>query len=137
VLGLFFGGMFIGGVDVIDRKEDSVWFYGQAMVGPIAFGVDWIHQNKFKVIDPTTKQRRSANPDEGRGEDGIAVKGGKPPNEKSLGKVNELGTLFATIAGMLNFIVILDAGFPSRRRGAVSAGTAVSAGSGAAKEGTP
>jgi hypothetical protein len=116
VLGLFFGGMFIGGIDVIDSKEDRVWFFGQALVGPIAFGVDWAHQNKFKVIDPVTKQLRSANPDEGRDANGMAVKGGTPPNEKSLNKVNDLGTLFSTIAGMLNLVVILDAGWPSRRR---------------------
>lgn len=118
VLGLFFGGMFIGGIDVIDSREDRVWFFGQALVGPLAFGVDWAHQNKFKVTDPATKAVRSADPDEGRDAKGFAVKGGKPPNEKSIGKVNELGTLFATIAGMLNLIVILDAGFPSRRSGA-------------------
>jgi hypothetical protein len=116
VLSLFFGGMLIGGIDVIDSKEDRIWFFGQAMVGPLAFGVDWAHQNKFKVIDPATRQLRSANPDEGRGPDGVAVKGGKPPNEKSINKVNDLGTLYSTIAGMMNLIVILDAGWPSRRR---------------------
>lgn len=115
VLGLFFGGMFIGGIDVIDSREDRIWFFGQACVGPIAFGVDWAHQNKFKVIDPRTKQLRSANPDEGRDPKGFAVPGGTPPNEKSINKVNDLGTLFATIAGMMNLIVILDAGFPTRR----------------------
>lgn len=116
VLGLFFGGMFIGGIDVVDSKEDAVWFYGQALVGPLAFGVDWAHQEKFKVIDSSGKLR-SAFPDEGRDPmTGKAVPGGTPPNEKSIGKVNELGTLFATLAGMLNLVVILDAGFPARDR---------------------
>ena len=119
VLGLFFGGMFIGGIDVIDSKEDRVWFIGQALVGPVAFGVDWAHQNKFKVTDSNGKLR-SAYPNEGRGPDGKAVAGGTPPNQKSLNKVNDLGTLFSTIAGMLNLIVILDAGWPSRRRVAVA-----------------
>ncbi len=117
VLGLFFGGMLIGGIDVIDSREDRIWFFGQACVGPVAFGVDWVHQNKFKVIDPKTKQLRSANPDEGRDARGFAVAGGTPPNEKSINKVNDLGTLFATIAGMMNLIVVLDAGFPTRARG--------------------
>lgn len=116
VLGLFFGGLFIGGIDVVDSKEDRVWFFGQALVGPVAFGVDWVHQSQFKVIDPATKQLRSAYPDEGRDANGMAVKGGKPPNRKSLNKVNDLGTLYATIAGMLNLVCILDAGWPSRRR---------------------
>ncbi len=117
VLGLFFGGLFIGGIDVIDSREDRIWFFGQACVGPVAFGIDWAHQNKFKVIDPKTKQLRSANPDEGRDAKGFAVVGGSPPNEKSINKVNDLGTLFATIAGMMNLIVVLDAGFPTRARG--------------------
>lgn len=116
VLGLFFGGMFIGGIDVIDSKEDRIWFAGQALIGPTAFAVDWVHQNKFKVIDPATKALRSADPDEGRGANGVAVKGGTSPNQKSINKVNDLGTLYATLAGLMNLIVILDAGWPSRRR---------------------
>jgi hypothetical protein len=42
--------------------------------------------------------------------------GSGPPNKKSISKVNELGTLFATIAGMMNIIAVLDAAFPSNRR---------------------
>jgi hypothetical protein len=117
VLGLFFGGMLVGGIDVIDSKEDRVWFLGQALVGPIAFGVDYLHQNRFKVVDQRTGARRSAYPNEGRDPaTGAPVPGGTPPNEKSIAKVNELGTLFATIAGMLNLIAIIDAGFPTIRR---------------------
>lgn len=115
ILGLFVGGILIGGIDVIDSKEDRVWFYGQALVGPLAFGVDYIHQNHFKVR--IGGERRSANPGEGREPDGRPKPGGAPPNIKSLSKVNELGTLFATVAGMLNVIMIVDAAFPARRRG--------------------
>lgn len=114
VLGLFFGGIFIGGIDVIDSREDKVWFYGQALVGPMAFGVDAIHQKQFKVTDPATRLTRSAYPSEGRSADGKPVPGGRPPNLKSIGKMNEIGTLFATIAGMMNLIAAIDAGFPPR-----------------------
>src|SRR5207244_3626162 len=41
VLGLFFGGMLIGGIDVVDSREDTIWFVGEALVGPVAFGVDY------------------------------------------------------------------------------------------------
>jgi hypothetical protein len=116
VLGLFFGGMLIGGIDVVDSREDRVWFFGQALVGPTAFAVDWAHQTRFKVIDPATKQLRTAYPGEGRDANGLAVAGGTPPNIKSINKVNDIGTLYATIAGMLNLICILDAGWPPRRR---------------------
>ncbi len=127
ILGMFFGGILVGGIDVIDRREDPVWFIGQAFVGPLAFGVDYVHQTRFKVkaLEPvrmpgTTVSReviRSAGPNEGRDpRTGAAVSGGTPPARKSIGKVNELGTLFATIAGMINAIVIIDAAFPGRRR---------------------
>ena len=51
-------------------------------------------------------------PAEVRGADGRVVPappGQGPASSKSLGRMNELGTLFATIAGMLNLIVIIDA----------------------------
>jgi hypothetical protein len=117
VLGLFFGGILIGGVDVIDAREDTAWFAGQALVGPLAFGVNHLHQTRFKVIDPRTRQLRSANPTEGRDPRTAApIEGGTPPNRRSVGKMNEVGTLYATIAGMLNLIVIIDAALPTRRR---------------------
>lgn len=182
ILGLFFGGLLIGGIDVIDSREDRLWFFGQAIVGPIAFGVDYAHQTHFKgvFIPPEilvnkkissrqlallTRAPRSARPGEIRevitlqvadplpGQpaavslgvlrrltadefasaglpreladhdaaptpaqmSALDAKGLGPPNRKSLSKGNELGTLFATIAGMLNIIVILDAFFPPIR----------------------
>jgi hypothetical protein len=120
VLWLFLGGIFIGGIDVIDSREDDKWFLGQACVGPLAFGVDWYHQNHLKVREtiPGRGQRlRSAYPNEGRDpKTGAPVPGGIPPNRKSVTKMNELGTLSATLAGMINVIVIIDAAFPTRRR---------------------
>lgn len=125
VLGLFLGGVLIGGIDAIDRKEDPIWFAGQALVGPVAFGVDYCHQTFFKI---RTQERvirgrvrydtRSARPDEARdptsGQAAVRGPGIRPPNSKSLGRMNELGTLFATIAGMLNLIVIIDAFFHAK-----------------------
>lgn len=149
VLGLYFGGMLIGGIDVVDRKEDFVWFLGQGIVGPIAFGTDYYHQNFLKVRDRPGGPLRSAQPYEIRdSETGVAImthhsdtgapvevwnpvtgqpivdpKTGnvrlgndsdRPPNSKSVGRVNELGTLMSAVAGMLNLICIVDAA--SRRR---------------------
>jgi hypothetical protein len=112
VLGLFFGGLLIGGIDVVDSREDAWWFVGEAMVGPLSWGVDYAHQHHFKVYDGG--KLRTANPGETRDAQGNAVParaGELPPNSKSLGRMNELGTLFCTIAGMLNLIVIIDALF--------------------------
>jgi hypothetical protein len=120
LLAMFVGGIFLGGVDVVDSKEDRVWFYAQALVGPAAFGVDYYHQNHLKVMAPAMDRSgrmalRSAFPTEGRNPDGTVLLGGRPPNTKSVGRMNELGTLACALAGMLNLIVILDAGFPSIR----------------------
>ncbi len=51
ILGMFFGGLFIGGIDTVDAREDRWWFVGQALVGPIALGTNWIHQNHFKLYE--------------------------------------------------------------------------------------
>ena len=134
VLGLFFGGLFIGGIDVVDSKEDRIWFFGQAMVGPLAFGVDHLHQTRFKAMGPDLRRPggpivlRTGYPGEVRdatttppswraATPAEAAAGAGPPNVKSVSRVNEIGTLYATIAGMLNLILILDALLPTRRRG--------------------
>lgn len=135
VLGLFFGGLLIGGIDVVDRKEDFVWFLGQGLVGPIAFGADYYHQNFLKVRDTDRGGLRSAysyeirHPENARAipvrhfETGepiqfedpktkqirLGTPADRPPNSKSIGRVNELGTLMSAVAGMLNLICIIDA----------------------------
>lgn len=141
VLGLFFGGVLLGGIDVIDSREDRLWFFVQALVGPAAFGVNWYHQNHLKAYEWSpgdavhaqvflNARPRSLNPGEQRVIGRITVDGRsltlplreeappgvKPPSSKSIGRMNELGTLFAAIAGMLNVIVFLDALLPSRPR---------------------
>lgn len=134
VLGLFFGGMFIGGIDVVDSHEDRIWFYGEALVGPVAFGVDYVHQHKFKAygrdLRPDSSAAgapvilRSGYPDEHRVYDQTksrwtwqpAPAGEGPPNVKSVAKVNEIGTLYCTLAGMMNLIIVLDALMPTRGR---------------------
>lgn len=93
VMGLFMGGMLIGGIDVIDRTHDKWWFVLQAGVGPTAFVTDSIHDKWF------------------RGD----------PARQSIGHVNEIGSLYAGMAGLINLIAIIDAAWPTvrpvRRRG--------------------
>jgi hypothetical protein len=121
ILGLFFGGLLIGGIDSVDSRHDRLWFVGQVLVGPVALATDYVHQHRFKALDPQTKQLRSPSPgeviDPDSGEWTPGPAGARAPMSKSLGKMNEIGTLYCTIAGMLNLIVIIDAAFPSRRRG--------------------
>jgi hypothetical protein len=126
IMGMFVGGLFIGGIDVVDRREDRVWFIGQALIGPIAFGVDWVHQNQFKAFEPLdgprgTPRFRSGYPGEsrqfnqstGRWEWVPAI-GARPPNTTAVTTIKDIGTLYCTLAGMLNLIIILDALMPGR-----------------------
>jgi hypothetical protein len=124
VMGLFLYGLLIGGIDAVDSREDKIWFYGAVLLGPTAFATDWVHQNHFKALDPSSGRLRTGNPGEVRstGDDGRAVwrsataeelaAGKGPPNGKGLGRLNEIAMLSIALAGMLNLIVFLDALLP-------------------------
>ena len=124
VLGLFFGGLLIGGITVVDsrsdRTETRLSFYGMVFVGPVAIAVDRVHQAAFKGVDPMRPSHaptRHALPHEtlDNGTIRSAGPGEGPPIRRSVGKVNEIGVLYCLIAGMLNFIAILDALLPPGR----------------------
>jgi TM2 domain-containing membrane protein YozV len=129
IMGLFLGGLLVGGLNSIDSRENRVWFIGQALVGPTAFILDNLHQSRFKGYETSpagqvlARPSRVPNPDETitRRADGIRVltplpAGERPPIVKSIGRPNEIGTLFGAIAGMLNVIAIIDAAWSIRRR---------------------
>ncbi len=106
VLFLFLGGVLIGGIDVVDRKEDRLWFWAQALCGQIALAVDFTNQTFLKTWPPDGAGRSDE-----RDSKAIAQLG-----RKGLGRVNEMGTLFCALAGLMNLVVILDALYhPSRR----------------------
>jgi hypothetical protein len=96
---LYVAGLLIGGIDVIDSREDRLWYYGQLVAGPTTIVLDRVHQSwKKKAID----QWRNAT-----------FKSHYPPVENyrytiSIARVNELGTLYCTMAGLLNLLAILD-----------------------------
>ena len=86
VLFLFFAGLLIGGVDVVDMKRDRLWFLAQACNGPIAFIADFLNQSMLKTADATTQARLT-----------------------SLGNINSTGTLYIALGGLMNLVLILDA----------------------------
>ncbi|MFG0328537.1 MAG: DUF6677 family protein [Phycisphaerales bacterium] len=117
ILSLYFGGLLIGGVDVIDRREDYWWYCGQTLAGPITPVIDWwigrqyiTEDREGRRLDPPLKphpvlpegdayleeHRLAFDPDY------------RPAFSVSLARTNELGTLYTTIAGMLNLLAILD-----------------------------
>lgn len=106
VLTLFIGGVFIGGVDAVDKDEDRLWFVGQAGAGPIAFVVAYANDSLLKSgraaeLLPTPPISGSRVDPKGEGPKISAFRG--------LAHPNEFGTLFSFLAGLMNLIVILDA----------------------------
>ena len=99
ILGLFVSGLLIGGIDVIDSREDRLWYFGQNLAGPYAFVIDRVHQS-MKADAIRRWQAETFRPPQ-------------PPVNLfgytvSIGRVNELGTLYCTMAGFLNLLVIID-----------------------------
>jgi len=89
---LILGGLCIGGVDVVDSKEDRLWFFAQLGCGPVVLAIDAINQQYVKE-----------QPDS------------EASSWRSLGHVNSVGTLYIGLAGMMNVVVILDALYPRAR----------------------
>lgn len=101
-------GLFIGGVDSVDHREDRLWFYAQAGCGPIAFGVTAVNTAMLKTgrigrLIPAPSLGPAAPPR-------------VVSDRRGLAHSNEFGTLFIALAGLMNVAVMLDAGFRQRGR---------------------
>ena len=105
ILGLFITGVFVGGIDCVDKDEDRLWFAGQVVVGPIAVGTAYANQGLLKSgkaaeMVPTPPSMFDPNPSPL----------GKPITvAKGLAHANEFGTLLCFLAGLLNLVAIMDA----------------------------
>jgi hypothetical protein len=106
VLLLFFGGLLVGGIDAVDRKEDNLWFIGQAGAGPIAFVASYANEAILKsgrhgeLLPMPTPYGTPIDPASPRP---------TVSTSKGLAHANEFGTFFTFLAGLMNFVVILDA----------------------------
>ena len=85
VLFLIFAGVFVGGIDAVDHKNDGLWFIAQICCGPLVIAIDMATQ--FFIVDAPIEKRATL---------------------VGLSHVNEIGTLFIAMAGLMNFVVILD-----------------------------
>ena len=86
VLFLVVTGVLVGGIDAVDHKHDGLWFIAQACCGPIVIAIDMATQ--FFIVDAPIEKRATL---------------------VGLSHVNEIGTLFVAMAGLMNLVVILDA----------------------------
>lgn len=111
VLGLFLAGLLIGGLDCVDQREDGPWFLAQAWNGPIAFAADLANERLLKT-GRIGELLPSPAP---------ATSPGAPPNVtqvstlKGIGVVNDVGTLYIALGGLMNLVVMLDAASRARR----------------------
>lgn len=109
VVFLWICGIFIGGIDSVDRKEDRLWFFAQAGAGPIAFAVDGLNNSLLKtgrfgeLIDAPNPRRDNS-------------KNTQVSTLKSVAHMNEYGTLFTALAGLMNIVALLDAGSRPRHK---------------------
>jgi len=89
ILGLYLAGLLIGGVNIINRTDGFWWYCGQVCVGPETIVINYWREHHLPPDDPKDQTNYTyARP--------------------SYAKVNEVGTLYATLAGLLNLIAILD-----------------------------
>lgn len=92
VLLLVATGLLVGGIDAVDHRSDGLWFAAQVMCGPIVIAVDLVNQTWLKTM---TMDERS-----------LMV---------GLGHINEIGMLYIGMAGLMNFVAMLDALSPRQR----------------------
>ncbi|MCP3904269.1 MAG: hypothetical protein GY715_11615 [Planctomycetes bacterium] len=105
VLFLFFSGLLVGGVDSVDRRNDGLWFLAQGLNGPIAFAADLLNQRFVQRTGDDWRSDRTLQERFVAGDEVLLDQ----LRRIGLGHVNEMGTLFIALAGLMNLVVILDA----------------------------
>lgn len=86
---LWLSGLLIGGISVIDRQEHPAWFLGQMLIAP-SFAAN--HYRATLVRD----------------HEGTFDPAGNPPFEPAYARAQEQGTLFTSLAGLLNLLAMID-----------------------------
>ena len=104
VLFLFLSGLLVGGVDCVDSRNDRLWFLAQALCGPVAFTADFVNQRVVQRL-PADYRRGSQGRQAFERGDARLLTGLR---RIGLGRVNEMGTLFIALAGLMNLVVVLD-----------------------------
>jgi hypothetical protein len=85
VLFLVLCGVLIGGIDAVDHTHDGLWFIAQIWGGVIVVGIDLL--NHWFIIPLPVSERATL---------------------VGLSHAKEIGTLFIAMAGLMNFVVLLD-----------------------------
>jgi len=127
ILFLYVCGLLIGGFDSVDRQNDRLWYFAQVLCGPIVIAADAANQALIQNGIRQDWGYRSSRSDSDQDERIRRYQADDPEMMAMLrgvgiSHVNEMGTLFIALAGLMNFVVILDSMFylprqvPERRR---------------------
>jgi TM2 domain-containing membrane protein YozV len=115
ILGLFLAGLLIGGIDVVDARNDRLWFIGQALAGPVAPATAAVNSymqrqlaHQVAITQQTVYEQRGRSISSRQALEQLLAQGRPPAYTVSLGRINELGTLYCAMAGLLNLLVIVD-----------------------------
>ncbi|MEM6855720.1 MAG: DUF6677 family protein [Planctomycetota bacterium] len=95
---LWLSGLLIGGISVIDRNDHPAWFLGQMLIAP-SFAAN---HYRDKLV---------------RDHDGTFDPEDNPPFEPAFARAHEQGTLFTSLAGLLNLLAIIDVLYRDPRDG--------------------
>ncbi len=121
ILLLFAMGLWIGGMRVVElpppepRDTQSYparllnqrpWLIGQVLTGPVSF-VPLLLESRMGI---------SPQPLNNNGERPASPEGALPASHA---RVNEIGTLYTAVAGMLNLLAIIDSAYRAGRLGVV------------------
>ena len=108
IAGLWVSGALLGGISVFDRVEHPAWYACQVLVAPTVV-VERFHAS---LKDP------DGAPPEPAVMGSAGSPGFRPAYEPSHNRVNEQGTIFTAMAGLLNLLAIMDVVYrdPKRHR---------------------
>lgn len=113
---LFVCGLLIGGVDSIDYRTQKLWFAGQCLFSPVAPAMGYYHETLDRnmvqrieayQLDQRRNHQRNLDEDDALLEI-LRTNPHSLPYIKSTGRVNEMGTLYCAMAGLLNLLAIID-----------------------------
>ncbi len=103
ILGLWTAGLLIGGISVIERRSESgefrPWFIGQVVIAP-SLAVDYYHDSLRRRHRSNYNSLALPEP----GQDPL-------PYVPAFGRAHELGTLYTSLAGLLNLLAILHVAY--------------------------
>ena len=106
---LWFAGLLIGGVGVVDVRDNRIAFAGQMIVAP-SIAVQMLNSYVLPSPPPMSATQNIES----------RVTGQSPAYGMSFNRVFEHGSLYTALAGMLNLLAIIDVLYrdPSRPRDA-------------------